>query len=113
MAAAERWRRRQRAADEHRETLLRRVMVPGVASVAVPALTFLGLSGLSGAHPSYPVVLQGPLGDLALPAPDVPHLPELPVAFSAQMEAAGGTVSTFRTGQPAWYSLYGPHLTGD
>jgi hypothetical protein len=61
------------------------------------------------------MVSLGSLGGLALPTiPD--HLPELPMTFYAPMIAAGTTVPTSTgvlPGEPWWYSLFGPNLTGD
>jgi len=96
-AAAERWRQRQRDADQRREKLLGRAMLPLAIGVGVPALVFLGPSGaaVTGAHHSYPMVSLGSLGGVGLPAgPDVPHLPEPGMTYYTPMVTAGTAVST-------------------
>lgn len=86
-------------------------MTPLVIGVAVPALTFMAVTGAVSPHHSYPLVSLGSIGGLALPAPEVPHLP---MTFYSPLITAG-TASTYTRGRPGdpWYSLYGPNIFGD
>jgi hypothetical protein len=62
------------------------------------------------------MVSLGSLGGVGLPAgPDVPHLPEPDGTFYTPMVTAGTASTAVRVlpGEPQWYSLYGPNLTGD
>ena len=120
-AAAERWRQLQCGADQRREKLLGRVIPPLAIGVVVPALTFMALTGAVSPHHSYPLVSRSSLGGLALPAPDVPHLPEPDGTYYTPIIAAG-TASTFILAGPVpseiWdgserYGLHGPNIFGD
>lgn len=77
---------------------------------------FFGVSGLPVVHHQYPTVLPGPTAGVALPAPDVPHLPGPDGTYYTPIVAAGTAVAASVRSLPRnpwWYSLYGPNLTGD
>jgi hypothetical protein len=112
-AAAE--RARQREADERRQRLIGRVVPPLAMGVAVPAFVFTTVAVVSGAHHPFPIIAPGSPAGLALPDPELPHLPEPDGTYYTPIVAAG-TAVTFALRvprEPWWYSLYGPYLTGD
>lgn len=89
------------------------MLVPAVASVAVPALTFTTLAGVPFVHHQYPAVWPGSTAGVALPGPDVPHLPEPGGTYYTPWYGAGTTVPTSLAWDPRWYNPYGPNFTGD
>jgi len=111
-AAAE--RASQREADERRQRVQGRIGLQVAEVVGVGSIAFVfGVSGLPVVHHQYPSLLPGSTAGVALPAPDVPHLPGPDGTYYTPTIDPSGTVPTSLPWDPRWYSLYGPHLTGD
>ena len=114
-AAAE--RARQREADQRREKLRGRIGLQVAEVVGVSSMAFFfGVSGLPVVHHQHPTVLPGSSAGVALPAPDMPHMPVPDGTYYTPIVAPGSAdAASVRSlpGNPWWYSPYGPNLTGD